>query len=123
VSTVRLTSLTLSAVQEDRGLFWAVVTQEMLRAADAPDGATDEAVGRMQRIQGMRACVLFRERRDGAVKLSLRSVPSINVAAIAQRWGGGGHAQAAGALLHMSLTDAQAEVLPLLRAAIDAENA
>jgi bifunctional oligoribonuclease and PAP phosphatase NrnA len=115
VSTIRLTGQALSAVQEANGLIWAVVTQEMLRSTGAGDAATDDTVTRMQRIAGMRACVLFRERHDGTVKLSLRSVPGINVAAIAQQWGGGGHTQAAGATLQMGLEQAQNEVLPLLR--------
>jgi phosphoesterase RecJ-like protein len=119
-STIRLTSHALNNVQEEKGLIWAVVTQEMLRSTRAGDAATDDTMTRMQRIDGMRACVIFRERHDGTVKISLRSVPGINVAAIAQRWGGGGHTQAAGATLQMNLADAQNEVLPLLRAAVTA---
>ncbi len=119
-STIRLTSQVLSTLQEEPGLIWAVVTQEMLRNTHAGDAATDDTMTRMQRIEGMRACVLFRERHDGTVKISLRSVPGINVAAIAQRWGGGGHIQAAGATLQMNLAEAQAAVLPLLRATVAA---
>lgn len=118
VSTIRLTSQALSEVHAEDGLVWAVVTQEMLHSTGAGDAATDDTISRMQRINGMRACAMFRERRDGTVKLSLRSVPGINVAAIAQEWGGGGHTQAAGATLEMSLAEAQATVLPRLRAAL-----
>jgi phosphoesterase RecJ-like protein len=119
-STIRLTSVALSTVHVEDGLVWAVVTQAMLRATGAGDAATDDTVTRMQRIADMRVCVLFREHHDGTVKISLRSVPGINVAAIAQRWGGGGHTQAAGATLQMGLEQAQREVLPLLRSAVTA---
>ena len=82
------------------------------------DEAADDAVTRMQRVVGMRVSVLFKERADGTVKVSLRSAPEINVATIAQTWGGGGHAQAAGADLPLGLDAAEALVLPLLRTAI-----
>lgn len=117
-STVRLTGLALGRLQREGGLLWAVVTQTMLHETGASDEATDDTTMRMQRVAGMRACALFKERADGTVKISLRAVPGINVAEIARTWGGGGHTQAAGATLHMSVDEAQAAVLPLLRAAI-----
>lgn len=117
-STLRLTGMAMSQLQHEDGIFWTIVSQEMLRAAQADESATDDTISRLQRVAGMRACVLFRERPDGTVKISLRSVPSIDVAAVAQRWGGGGHRQAAGATLAMSLEAAVAEVLPVLRQAV-----
>jgi phosphoesterase RecJ-like protein len=45
------------------------------------------------------------------------------VAALAVRWGGGGHRQAAGATLAMPLDEAVALVVPALRAAVDAVGA
>jgi phosphoesterase RecJ-like protein len=117
-STMRLTSMVLSDLRRDGGLLWATLSQAKQRAAGAADEAADDTIMRMQRVEGMRVCVLFKERFDGTVKLSLRSVRGINVAAIAQRWGGGGHTQAAGATLQMDLAAAEAEVLPLLRAAL-----
>jgi phosphoesterase RecJ-like protein len=63
---------------------------------------------------------LFKERFDGTVKLSLRSVPGLNVAVICQTWGGGGHAQAAGANLPMTIEEAEATVLPILREVLTA---
>lgn len=115
LSTERLTARVLSDLQQEDGLIWAHLTQAQLAACNAGDEASDDTVGRMQRVAGMRVCALFKERPDGSVKLSLRSVAGINVAAVAQTWGGGGHAQAAGATLAMDLPTAEATVLPLLR--------
>jgi phosphoesterase RecJ-like protein len=117
-STVRLSALALSTMHVEDGLLWSTISQAMLAETGAEDEAGDDVVQRMQRVVGMRACVLFKERRDGTVKISLRSTPTLNVALIAQRWGGGGHAQAAGATLEMGLAVAYAEVLPVLRAAL-----
>jgi bifunctional oligoribonuclease and PAP phosphatase NrnA len=117
-STVRLTALALSELRREGGLVWATVSLAHMAASGAADEAADDTVKTMQRVAGMRVCVLFKERADGTVKLSLRSVPGINVAAIAQTWGGGGHIQAAGATLPMTLAEAPDAVLPLLRAAL-----
>ncbi len=117
-STLCLMGMALNGLQREDGLIWTSVTQEMLRITGAEDEATDEAIIRMQRMDGMRLCVMFKEREDGTVKISLRSQPDIDVASIAQIWGGGGHSQAAGATLMMDLAAAYHEVLPRVRAAL-----
>lgn len=119
-STVQLSGMALSDLRREGGLFWVTVTNAMMQATGAEDEATDDTVTRMQRIAGAELCVLFKERPDGSVKLSLRSTPRINVAQIARGWGGGGHAQAAGAVLPMGLEQAHETVLPALRAALAA---
>jgi len=115
-STMRLTALVLSDMRREGPLAWASVTLTHLAATGAGDEATDDTIMRMQRIDGVRLCALFKERDAATVKLSLRSTPDIDVSIIAQRLGGGGHAQAAGATLHMGLDEARATVLPMLRA-------
>lgn len=57
-------------------------------------------------VQGVRMCVFAREQPDGQVKLSLRSVAPHRVNGVAQTFGGGGHAQAAGATIEMPLAEA-----------------
>ncbi len=119
-STMRLSALVLSELQREEGLVWATASREQMTAVGATDEALDDTVSQLQCIEHMRICALFKERLDGTVKLSLRSVPGINVARVAQVWGGGGHTQAAGATLLMDLQAAQATVLPLLRNALEA---
>lgn len=113
---MRLTALVLSDMRREGPLAWASVTLTHLAATGAGDEATDDTIMRMQRIDGVRLCALFKERDAATVKLSLRSTPDIDVSIIARRLGGGGHAQAAGATLHMGLDEARATVLPMLRA-------
>jgi bifunctional oligoribonuclease and PAP phosphatase NrnA len=115
-STLRLTALVLSGLQREGGLLWATMTQAQQQATGAEDEAADDTVMRMQRVEGMRALVLLKERPDGSTKISLRSVPGIDVSAIAKQWGGGGHKQAAGATLALTPAEAEAAVLPQLRA-------
>src|SRR5437762_14115831 len=76
-----------------------------LRTADLPaSGARDEDVSglveQIARSSGMRVALLFNE-QPGAIKVSCRTSqwePSVDAAALMERFGGGGHVRAAGAL-------------------------
>jgi phosphoesterase RecJ-like protein len=118
-SSATLIGQALSELRREGPIAWARVTLAMMRASSAEDEAVDEVVRAMQRIAGVKALVVFKERHDGTTKISLRSVQPINVASLATRWGGGGHQQAAGATLMMSLEQAEHEVLPQLRALVE----
>lgn len=74
--------------------------------------------GRM--IAGVEAALLFREERDGTVKVSLRS-RRIDVAQVAQTFGGGGHPRAAGLTYRGTLAAAREAVLAEVATAITAE--
>ncbi len=117
-STLQLIGLSLSQVQREDDLIWTHISQEMLQLTAAEDEAGDDVVRAMQRVAGVRACVLFKERSNGDIKISLRSTPGIDVSVIARQWGGGGHVQAAGATLQMNLEAARQAVLPQVRAAL-----
>jgi bifunctional oligoribonuclease and PAP phosphatase NrnA len=121
-SSTALIGLALTEMRRDGPIAWARVTLSMMRATGAEDEAVDEVVRAMQRVAGVKALVVFKERQDGTTKISLRSVPSINVAALATRWGGGGHEQAAGATLMTSVEQAEHEVVPQLRALAGIKN-
>lgn len=105
----------LAGMHFEAGVAWLTVTRTMMDATNAEDEASDEVIRVLQRIGAARVMALFKERRDGTTKISLRSRAPLNVAAIAQRWGGGGHAQAAGATLNMPPAEAIAAVIPLLK--------
>jgi len=72
-------------------------------------------------LRGNEVAYLVRERvgKDGkpVCKASLRSNPPFTVGAVAQTYGGGGHAQAAGATIPGTLPEVMALLLPALRAA------
>lgn len=59
--------------------------------------------------------LLFREVSAGRVKVSLRSVGNVDVAAFAKQFGGGGHTKAAGLAVVGSLADVQGTVLAAAR--------
>src|SRR5262245_25060931 len=118
-SSATLIGIALAEMRCEGPLAWTTVTQAMMRATGAEDEAADEVVRVMQRVAGVRALALFKERYDGTTKISLRAQPPIDVASLAKTWGGGGHAQASGATLLMPPDQAANEVLPRLRALIE----
>lgn len=117
-SSTVLMGMALSTMHLAQGVAWTIITQDMFRTTGAEDEAADEVVRAMQRVEGVKALVMFKERHDGTTKISLRSRPPLNIAVLAQRWGGGGHAQAAGATLMMPPAKAAEELLPLLNAMV-----
>ena len=58
-----------------------------------------------------RLAVFAREQGQGRVKLSLRAVAPNRVSGVAQHFGGGGHAQAAGASVQLPLDEAIAQTV------------
>ena len=56
----------------------------------------DAVAESMRSIKGIEIAILFREREDKQVRVSLRSTGEINVASIAEQFGGGGHFDIAG---------------------------
>ena len=86
------------------------LTRKDIEDAGATVEQTGGLVNRALEIEGVRMAILATEREDG-VKLSLRAVEPDTVSDIAKRFGGGGHAQAAGVTMQMPMQDAVAAVL------------
>ncbi|MCB1059542.1 MAG: bifunctional oligoribonuclease/PAP phosphatase NrnA [Calditrichaeota bacterium] len=80
-----------------------------------PDNLVD--LGRA--IDGVEVAVLFSEMDDGRIRVSLRSKSIVNVSAIAESFGGGGHERAAGFRMYGTLRSVQARLLPSLMHALD----
>jgi phosphoesterase RecJ-like protein len=78
---------------------------------------TEDLVNDCLRIAGTQGAFIAVEQQSQRVKFSFRSRTSLNVAAVAEQFGGGGHKQAAGAVLPGPLADAQQKVLAAMRAA------
>lgn len=73
------------------------ITREMFARSGAQYSETEDLINEPQRIGAIRVMALLIEDPDGKTRISLRSKDGVNVAAIAQAFGGGGHERAAGA--------------------------
>ncbi len=73
--------------------------RSMFERAGACSTDAEGLIDHPRSIRDVEATVLFRERPEGDVKVSLRSRGRVDVGAIAARRGGGGHRNAAGCLV------------------------
>jgi phosphoesterase RecJ-like protein len=67
---------------------------------------TEDLINECQRIGSVEVAALFVELKDGRIRCSLRSKGGVDVCEIAQKFGGGGHKQAAGTYLPGPLENA-----------------
>lgn len=96
---------TLSVTDEGRVAALAV-TQQMLRQANADMSDTEGMVDFLTAIMGVEVSILARETDNGRVKVSLRTLESVDAVALAKQFGGGGHPRAAGCEIIGSLSHA-----------------
>jgi phosphoesterase RecJ-like protein len=76
-------------------------------------------IDHLRAIQTVIIAVFFEELTDGKVRVSMRSKDeAVDVCAICQKFGGGGHALAAGARIRGSLAEVEQKVLEEVREAI-----
>ena len=116
---IHLLGAALANLHYDERLAWLWVGQhDMARthaAEEDCEGIVNYAIG----IAGIEVAVFLRELADHRVRLSLRSKGKVNVASIAERFGGGGHENASGCTLDGPLAAATDQILACLRSEME----
>lgn len=105
----------LGRIQREGGLAWTSLSLEDRVETKYPGRDDADLVNVLTRIRDVDICVVFVEQKNGTVKVSWRSRPGYDVSLIAMQFGGGGHKPAAGADIHGSLEQIQADVLEATR--------
>ncbi|MFH0944220.1 MAG: DHH family phosphoesterase [Planctomycetota bacterium] len=108
---------TLHAEMSDR-LLWATIPLALIRELRTGPFETDELLDLMRTGKKAECVALFRELPDGNVRMNLRSRGQVDVSALAQQVGGGGHLHAAGATLDGPLDEAASRIVTMLRKAL-----
>jgi phosphoesterase RecJ-like protein len=118
---LKLTGLILDRLQvtENGKVAYTEVRRGDYELTKAVPQDTEDLVNFTRSVVGVEVGMLFMEQPRGGVKVSFRS-RTLDVARIAERFGGGGHRLAAGATLQASLDEARARVLEAVRAAFHA---
>jgi phosphoesterase RecJ-like protein len=103
-----------------------VAYTELHRSDYAATGATpqdsEDLVNYTRSLEGVEVGLLLMEQPRGGVKVSFRSRAAIDVASIAEQFGGGGHRLASGATIEAPLEDARTRVLQAVSSALAATN-
>jgi len=103
-------------------LAWLWVTNQDMERSNAAEDDCEGIVNSALSVAGVEAAVFLRELPNGHVRLSLRSKGPVNVAAIAESLGGGGHENAAGCTIDGPLQSALKVILGKLRAVVPEQN-
>ena len=121
---IELLSQVLStARRDDTGhVAWMRQTLAMQDRTHASEEDGDGFVNYPLAVGEVEATALFKESSPGVYRTSLRSKGDVNVARIAEQFGGGGHRNAAGCTLEGSWDEVEQKLVPLLQDAVKRAN-
>ena len=115
LSKMELLGAALTTLQQEGRIAWLWVTHEDMQRTSSAEEDCEGIVNYAIAIAGVAVAVFLRELPDQRVRLSLRSKGAVDVARIAETFGGGGHANASGCTLPGPLADAKQQILAVLR--------
>lgn len=120
LSQLKLWGRVLSKIQIDEKykIVWSVVSQQDFKDTESSEEATGDIIDElMTNAPGAEIVLLIKEKEDLVISVSLRTTnPSINASAIAEEFGGGGHARAAGfKIMDVPLRDAEYKIINHLK--------
>jgi phosphoesterase RecJ-like protein len=103
---MRGTVLQQASLHADGRVTLISFSRELFERTGTGPEDTEGLVNTVLYVRGVQVAVSLREEEKG-IKFSLRSKGSTNVQAVASRFGGGGHRNAAGGTLEMSMDEAR----------------
>jgi bifunctional oligoribonuclease and PAP phosphatase NrnA len=95
---------------------------EMQHTAEASDEDADGFVNYPLTVEEVEAVAMLKESEPGVYRTSLRSKGEVNVAKVAEKFGGGGHRNAAGCTLRGTWEEAEEKLIGLLQDAVARAN-
>jgi len=112
---LRLLGEALRNLNLEAHLGWIWVTQKQMERCGAKEEDCEGLVNYVLSIGDVEVAAFFRELPDGRYRVSLRSKGKLNVARVAEVFGGGGHECASGCAVDGPLAEAVRLVLSQLR--------
>lgn len=97
----------------------ATVFQKDFDETGAHPSDTEDLVNVCLTIEGTRCAVILVEQKSGQVKVSFRSRSGLDVAKVAEQFGGGGHKLASGGMLAGPMANAKTLVMKAMQTALE----
>jgi phosphoesterase RecJ-like protein len=118
---LKLFGAVLGAMQIDQTGRIAIVyvDHEMARAAGGTYEDTEGLVNLPLTVKEIDAVVFFKQEKDDEYRVSLRSKGDIDIGAVAEEFGGGGHKNAAGCTVHGTIASLRQLFVGKIERAID----
>jgi phosphoesterase RecJ-like protein len=95
------------------------ITRQDFEQTGAAYSDTENLINESHRIESVKASALFIELKDGRIRCSMRSKGPLDVSKIAAKFGGGGHAMAAGTFLPGPMENAKQLILDEISKRLD----
>mgnify|MGYP001097834421 CR=1 FL=1 len=92
-------------------MVWSVLSYSELAEFDLLNTDTESVISLLRSVEGVEVALVFKELEPEKVKISFRSKKSCNVNLLANEFGGGGHARAAGCSLEGNLKELTTRVI------------
>jgi phosphoesterase RecJ-like protein len=108
-------ALTTLEVDPTYGLAWLSITSSAVERHGVKSEDLDGIVEHARSVAGTKMALFFRDLGHGKVKVSFRSTGDVDVNRFARRFGGGGHAKAAGAMVGGTLEEVRETVVDAAR--------
>jgi bifunctional oligoribonuclease and PAP phosphatase NrnA len=118
MSKLLLLGAALRNLHREGRVAWLWITHEDMMRSCAAEEDCEGIVNYALSISEVEVACFLRELEEPRVRVSLRSKGRVNVAAIAERLGGGGHENAAGCTLDGPLARAKEQIVAELKAAV-----
>ena len=114
-SKMRLLGAALSRLERNGAVTWMSVTRQDMERCGALEEDCEGLVNYALGISGVEVAIFFREVAQERIRVSIRSKGAVNVAEIAEKFGGGGHECAGGFSTEGPVQEAAQRVLSELR--------
>jgi phosphoesterase RecJ-like protein len=117
LARIKLAGRVLTRMMLDCGgkLAWTYVTLVDYRETGAEPADTEDLVNECMTVENVEAAFILIEQSNGNVKASIRSRSHLDVSKTAASFGGGGHKQAAGAILPGPFANVQEKILAAMK--------
>ena len=123
LGSVRLWGEAVNTLQLRDGVLWTRVTRAMRQRWSVEDRETSGLSNFLSGVREARIVAVFTEVDNGDVDVSLRAQPGLDVAQVALRLGGGGHALASGLTMKGVLDEVEQRVLAELHRSLAEQEA
>ena len=114
-SDICLWAKALNSLRFDGRIIWSQITRTMRQECAFSENGAAGLVNFLGTTDEADVAIVFIEKDDGQIKVGMRSVPGVDVSAVARDLGGGGHPQAAGCTLDSNLNEAREKVLTAVK--------
>jgi|LSQX01.3.fsa_nt_gb phosphoesterase RecJ-like protein len=120
IAQLKLTAAVIDSIElyENGKIAVAIISGETMKSIGAMEDDADGLSNLPRNIEGVEIGVLFRETKEGIIRVNFRSNEYADVSKVAKTFGGGGHKKASGCTLDLNMDIAKSKIIDAARKVI-----